>query len=167
MTTPTSHPTDLPAGDAGPTLGLGFHFEDLPPGTRFRTTGRTITEADLVAFVNLSWFTEELFTNVAEREHMAIKGRVVPAALVYACAEGLLTTSMQRTGLAFLHAELDVKGPTFVGDTLHVACEVIEARRAATGARGLVRTLNRVVKQDGAVVMTYTPLRLVRARATP
>lgn len=71
-------PSSPALGDEGPTLGLGFHFEDLPLGTRFRTTGRTITETDLVAFVNLSWFTEELFTNTADRAHMAIQGRVVP-----------------------------------------------------------------------------------------
>lgn len=147
-----------------PTLGLGFHFEDLPVGTRFRTTGRTVTETDLVSFINLTWFTEELFTNVADREHMAIKGRVVPGGLIYTFAEGLLTTSMQRTGLAFLNAEIDVKAPTFVGDTIHVECEVIEARATSKGDRGLVRTMNRVINQDGTVVLTYTPLRMVRQR---
>lgn len=147
-----------------PTLGLGFHFEDLPVGKQFRTTGRTVTETDLVSFINLTWFTEELFTNVADREHMAIKGRVVPGGLVYTFAEGLLTTSMQRTGLAFLNAEIDVKAPTFVGDTIHVECEVIEARATSKGDRGLVRTMNRVINQDGAVVLTYTPLRMVRQR---
>ncbi len=163
--TDAASPSSPALGDEGPTLGLGFHFEDLPLGTRFRTTGRTITETDLVAFVNLSWFTEELFTNTADRAHMAIQGRVVPGALVYACAEGLLTTSMQRTGLAFLNAEVDMKGPTFVGDTLHVACEVIEARLTSRPDRGLVRTRNRVVKQDGTVTLVYTPLRMVRVRA--
>lgn len=147
-----------------PTLGLGFHFEDLPVGKQFRTTGRTVTETDLVSFINLTWFTEELFTNVADREHMAIKGRVVPGGLIYTFAEGLLTTSMQRTGLAFLNAEIDVKAPTFVGDTIHVECEVIEARATSKGDRGLVRTMNRVINQDGAVVLTYTPLRMVRQR---
>jgi len=34
------------------TVGLGIHWEDLPVGRRFKTIGRTITEADLVAFVN-------------------------------------------------------------------------------------------------------------------
>ena len=148
----------------GPTIGLGFHFEDLPVGTRFRTVARTITESDLTAFVNLSWFTEELFTNTADREHMAIAGRVVPAALVYSFSEGLLTASMQRTGLAFLNAEIDVKAPTFVGDTIHVACEVIEARPTSKPGRGLIRTLNRVTRQDGTVVLTYTPLRMLRTR---
>jgi acyl dehydratase len=43
---------------------------------------------------------------------------------------------------------------------------VIESRRSTSRPnRGLVRTSNRVVKQDGAVVLTYTPLRMVKARS--
>jgi len=146
-------------------LGGGFYFEDLAPGVRFRSRGRTITEADLVHFVNLSWLNEELFTNLHEREAMAIQGRVVPGALVYAFAEGLVAPSMQGTGMAFLHAELDVVAPTFVGDTIHVECEVIEHRATSKPGRGLVRTRNRVVNQHGQATLTYTPLRMMRMRA--
>ncbi len=145
-------------------LGGGFYFDDLAVGARFRSRGRTITETDLVNFVNLSWLNEELFTNLHDREHMAIQGRLVPGALVYACAEGLVTPSMQGTGLAFLNAELDVSAPTFVGDTIHVECEVIEHRATSKPGRGLVRTRNRVVNQDGKLLMTYTPLRMMRMR---
>jgi len=145
-------------------LGGGFFWDELPPGARFRSRARTITEADLVNFVNLSWLNEELFTNAHEREGMAIAGRVVPGALVYACAEGLVTPSMQGTGLAFLHAELDMHAPTFVGDTIHVECEVIERRATSRPGRGLVRTRNVVVNQHGKAVLTYTPLRMMRMR---
>ena len=145
-------------------LGGGFFFDDLAVGSRFRSRGRTITETDLVNFVNLSWLNEELFTNLHEREHMAIQGRLVPGALVYSCAEGLVTPSMQGTGMAFLNAELDMSAPTFVGDTIHVECEVIEHRQTSRPGRGLVRTRNSVVNQDGKVVMTYTPLRMMRMR---
>ncbi|QEZ48939.1 acyl dehydratase [Cupriavidus oxalaticus] len=145
-------------------LGGGFYFEDLAVGARFGSRGRTITETDLVNFVNLSWLNEELFTNLHDREHMAIPGRLVPGALVYACAEGLVTPSMQGTGLAFLNAELDVSAPTFVGDTIHVECEVIEHRATSKPGRGLVRTRNKVVNQDGKLLMTYTPLRMMRMR---
>jgi acyl dehydratase len=105
-------------------VGRGFFWEDLPIGFRFATIGRTVTETDLVNFINLTWLTEELFANVTAQSQQAMAGRVVPAALVYSFAEGLLTPTIQSTGLAFLHAELDVKAPTRVGDTVHVDCEV-------------------------------------------
>jgi|SRR5688572_8941780 len=138
-------------------VGRGFAFDDLQPGFRFRTHRRTISEADRAAFINLSWLTEELFAVDEEK-----KPRLVPGALVYSFAEGLLLPAMQDTGLAFLNATLDVKAPTVVGDTIHVECEVLEQRLASKGERGLVRFANRVVNQRGETVLEYNPLRLLK-----
>jgi acyl dehydratase len=149
--------------DVLPIVGRGFYYEDLRPGFRFRTHRRTIAESDLAAFVNLTWLTEELFA-VADDSQRAIKGRPVPGALVYAFAEGLLLPSMQDTGLAFLNATLDVKGPTVVGDTLHVEAEVTEHRLTSKGDRGLVRFANKVVNQEGRTVLEYNPLRMLKRK---
>jgi acyl dehydratase len=146
-----------------PVVGRGFAYEDLKVGFRFRTHRRTISEADLASFVNLTWLTEELFA-VADDSSRAIKGRAVPGALVYAFAEGLMLPTMQDTGLAFLNATLDVKGPTVVGDTIHVESEVTEARLASKGDRGLVRFANSVMNQRGEVVLAYNPLRLLKRK---
>lgn len=146
------------------TIGIGFYYEDLELGTRFRTIGRTLTEADLGSFINLTWLTEEVFANMQAREGAALPLRVVPGALVLSFAEGLLTPAMQHTGLAFLNAEIDVRAPTCVGDTIHVECEVIEARTTSKPDRGLVRSLNRVVNQRGEDVLIYKPLRMLRRR---
>ena len=149
-------------------VGRGFCFEDLKAGFRFRTHRRTIAEADVAAFVNLTWLTEELFTAVEEKGQddaaRAIKGRAVPGALVYSFAEGLLLPTMQDTGLAFLNATLDVKGPTVVGDTIHVEAEVTEHRLASKGDRGLVRFANKVINQRGETVLEYNPLRLLKRK---
>ncbi len=149
------------------TLGLGLCFEDLPVGRQFKTIGRTVTEADIVAFVNCTGMVEVLFTDAEFlRTQSDIKGRVAPGALGYCFAEGLLVqATMQHTGYAFLNMELDIEAPIFAGDTIHVECEVIEARRSKSRpARGLVRTRNKVVKQDGTVALIYTPLRMVKCR---
>jgi acyl dehydratase len=144
-------------------ITTGFRWDELVVGRRYRTKGRTVTETDLVNFIGLSGLTEELFINAAEREAgSAIRGRVVPGALVYTFAEGLLASTMEGTGLAFLHMDLDVKGPTFVGDTLHVECEVVESRPTSKGGNGLVRTRNEVKNQHGDAVLIYTPLRMMR-----
>lgn len=146
-----------------PIVGRGYAFEDLKAGFRFRTHRRTISEADAAAFVNLTWLTEELFA-VEDDSGRAIKGRPVPGALVYAFAEGLLLPTMQDTGLAFLNATLDVKGPTVVGDTIYVECEVTEHRLTSKGDRGLVRFANRVVNQRGETVLAYNPLRMLKRK---
>jgi acyl dehydratase len=148
-------------------VGLGLYFEDLPLGRKFRTVGRTITEADIVNYVNCTGLTEVLFTNVEFlKKESDIKGRLAPGMLSYALSEGLLVqATMQHTALAFLGMELNIHGPVFAGDTIHVEVEVIEARlsRSRPG-RGLVRTRNEIVKEDGTKVLTYTPLRMVKCR---
>lgn len=145
-------------------IGRGFIWDDLKLGYKFRTAGRTITEADLVNFVGVSWMNEELFTDVSGRDVRAIRGSVIPGAMVYAIAEGLLTPSMQHTGLAFLNATVDIKGPTCIGDTVHVECEVVELRATSKADRGLVRTMNQVITHTGTVTLTYNPLRMMRRR---
>jgi acyl dehydratase len=140
-------------------VGRGFAFEELSVGVKFRTHRRTIMEADLAAFINVTWLTEELFA-VEEKD----RGRLVPGALVYSFAEGLLLPTMQDTGVAFLNATLDVKAPTFVGDTIHVECEVTEHRLTSKGDRGLVRFLNKVLNQKNEVALEYNPLRLLKRK---
>ena len=149
------------------TVGIGFYFEDLPVGRRFQTIGRTITDTDIINFCNCTGNTEVLFTNVEFLKHESdIKGRPVPAALTFGMSEGLLVqATMQHTGFAFLQMELTVETPVMAGDTIHVEVEVIEARRSRSRPnRGLVRTRNRVLKQDGTVALVYSPLRMVKCR---
>jgi acyl dehydratase len=151
------------------TLGLGLYFEDCPVGRTFKTIGRTITETDIVTFINCTGMTEVLFTNMEFlKKESDIKQRVAPGALVFTFSEGLLVhATMQHTGFAFLHMELDIKAPVVVGDTIHVEVEVIESRRSASRPnRGLVRTRNTVKKQDGSTVLIYTPLRMIKARTS-
>ena len=149
--------------DPIPITGRGYCYEDLKVGFRFRTHRRTIAEADLANFINLTWLTEELFA-VEDDAGRAIKGRPVPGALVYSFAEGLLLPTMQDTGLAFLNATVDVKAPTVVGDTIHVESEVTEARLTSKGDRGLVRFANKVVNQRGEAVLVYNPLRMLKRK---
>ena len=85
------------------TVGLGFRFEDLPLGRKFKTVGRTVTEADIVNFIYRIGMIEVLFTNLEFLRSADIKGRLAPGSLVFCFAEGLLAqATMQGTGFAFL-----------------------------------------------------------------
>lgn len=79
-------------------------------------------------------------------------------------AEGLIISggAIAGTGMAYLGAEVQVKGPTFVNDTLQVVAEVTEARLTSKQDRGIVTTRNEVFNQHGDVVMVYTPTRMIR-----
>jgi acyl dehydratase len=149
-----------------PTLLRGQTFEEMVPGNRFRTAARTITETDLISFVTLTGMNEPLFLDQAGSAEANYGGRLVPGALVFAYAEGLVMQSghLHGTGMAFLRADVDVKGPAFVGDTITVIVEVTAARAASSGHRGVVTTRNTVVKRGGGTVLVYDPVRLIRGK---
>jgi hypothetical protein len=154
--------TQLMETAKGRLIGHGFYFDQLKVGDRFYTMGRTVTETDLVTFINLSWLNEEGFVSVVPETPHTIEGRFIPGCLIYIMAEGLLAPTMQFTGQAFLHTELDHKNPVSVGDTIHVEVEVTESRPTSKGNRGLVRSFNRVLNQHGETVLEYTPLRMMK-----
>lgn len=152
------------AADNLPIVGLGIPYEEWTIGRKFRTVGRSITDADITNFVCVTGMLEVLFTNLDYLENESlIKGRLAPGALVYSFAEGLLMQSvMQHTGLAFLGMELKVNKPVLAGDTIHVRCEVTHARPTSKPGRGIVTALNNVTNQHGDCVLSYTATRMVK-----
>ena len=148
------------------TVGIGFYWDDLEVGERFRTLNRTITDADIVHFIGVTGMVETIFTDQSFSEnHGAIKGRFAPAALVYTIIEGLLCqATMQTTGLALLEVEKKVLKPVFAGDTVHAEVEVTAVRPTSRGNRGIVTTQNKVVNQKGETVMTYRAVRMMAGR---
>lgn len=147
-------------------LGVGLYFDDLEIGQRYRTVGRSIFEADLMTFLGVTGMQEGIFNNLEQIAEAAPGGRrMVPGMLALGIAEGLvLGVTLQKTGIAFLNMSIDIKGPVCLGDTIHVEVEVVELKKASKGARGLVRTRNRVINQRGEAVIEYTPLRMVRMK---
>jgi acyl dehydratase len=159
----TESAPDLPTA---PTLLHGQTFEEMTPGSRFRTASRTITETDLVSFVTLTGMNEPLFYDEAGSAEANYAGRLVPGVLVFSYAEGLVmqTGVIHGTGMAFLRADVSVRAPVFVGDTITVIVEVTSSRPASTGSRGVVTARNTVVKRGGGAVLVYEPVRLIRGR---
>lgn len=148
------------------TVGIGFYWDDLKVGDRFKTLNRTITESDIVNFIGVTGMVETLFTDLSfSSEHGAIKGRVVPAACVYTIIEGLLCqATMQTTGLALLEIEKKILKPVFAGDTVHAEVEVTAVRPTSKGNRGIVTTTNNIVTQAGTLAITYRAVRMMAGR---
>jgi acyl dehydratase len=147
-----------------PLLAVGRTWDQMTEGSAFRTAARTVTEADLVAFVGLGGFTEPLFYDAEHARAGGYSGRLIPGGMVYMIAEGLIlqTNVLHGTGLAFLHMELDVFGPTYVGDTLHVVVQTTSSRASSKPGRGVVSSRCSIRNQRGEEVAVYTPVRLIR-----
>lgn len=109
----------------------GMYFEQFQPGFRLVTAGRTITEADIVAFAGLSGDYNPIHTDAAFSQRTPYGGRVAHGLLCLSVASGLLMQTGILTGTVLALREIHdwkfVK-PVFPGDTLHVEMEVGEVR---------------------------------------
>ena len=151
-------------GDLPPRPHRGWTFSEVPIGKRWSTSRRTVTETDLVVYATQFGFVEGLFLDATGSERAGYSGRLVPGSLVMSIAEGLIISggAIAGTGMAYLGADVQVKGPTFVNDTLQVVAEVTATRLTSKQDRGIVTTRNEVFNQDGKIVMVYTLTRMVR-----
>lgn len=151
------------------TLGLGFTWEQLSPGQKFRTLNRTLTETDLVMFTGVTGMLEVIFTDhTFGADKGTIQGRFVPAALTYSLIEGLLCQTMiQGTGLAMLELKKQVLAPVRVGDTIHGEVEVNSVRPTSKGNRAIVASTVEIKNQKDEVVIRYEATRMLAGRSDP
>ena len=154
-----------PAWNAVPRMGQGFFWQDLQVGQQLRTFRRTVTESDLVAFINVTGMLEAIFIEDGY-DGGAIAGRPVPGALTYTLIEGFILQSMiQGTGLAMLELHQKILGPVLVGDTIEALVEVTAIKPTSKGNRAVVTSRIEVYNQRQEQVMVYTAVRLLAGRA--
>ena len=143
----------------------GLTYEQHEIGAAYETLGRTVTEADICAFVNLCGFNEPLFYDM---EYVAtasvFKGKPAPGAFTFSLSEGLVmqTGLIHGTGMAYLGGEIRVVAPVLEGDTLHVEIEVADKRETKKSDRGIVTYRHRVLNQRDEVVLEARIQRMIR-----
>jgi acyl dehydratase len=146
-------------------IGEGLTYEQHAIGATYHTLNRTVSETDIVNFVNLCGFTEPLFKDMeyVARESL-FKRRAAPGALTFALSEGLImqTGLIHGTGMAYLGGELRVVAPVLEGDTLSVHVEVVDKRETKKADRGIVTYRHRVLNQRGELVLEARVQRMIR-----
>jgi len=144
----------------------GLYFEDFTVGTRLRTAGRTITEADIVGFAGLSGDFNQIHTNAVHAAADTFGKRVAHGLLVQSIATGLAVQSGVIEGTVLAFRELDCKFslPVFIGDTVHVEIEIVETKALPRLKGGNVTMKHTVVNQDGAAVQRGNWVMLVKSR---
>ena len=120
------------------TIGLeprGRYFEEFAVGDRVISQGRTVTEADIVAFAALTGDYNPLHCDAEYAKDTPFGERVAHGLLGLAIATGLV----ERLGFiagtveAFLGLEWKFRGPIKIGDTIHVEVRTKEMRRMGGG----------------------------------
>lgn len=146
-------------------IGAGLNFEGHRVGDVYRTLGRTVSETDIVNFVNLGGFNEPLFMDMeyVARESL-FKRRAAPGALTFSLSEGLImqTGLIHGTGMAWLGGEIKVVAPVLEGDTIRVEVEIVDKRETRKSDRGIVTYQHRVLNQRDEVVLEAKIQRMIR-----
>lgn len=143
----------------------GVTFEKHKVGDVHRTLARTVSETDIVNFVNQCGFTEPLFMDMEYVKRESVFGRrAAPGALTFSLSEGLVmqTGLIHGTGMAWLGGELRVVAPVLEGDTIRVEVEVADKRETKKADRGIVTYRHRVLNQRDEVVLEATIQRMIK-----
>ena len=155
---------------------MSYTYADLQVGMSFRSPGRTITDADLVAFAGLTGDHSELHTSDVYAKHSQFGRRVAHGMLGLAYAHGLMwprTGELRETAIAFLGInDWKFTGPIFVGDTIFVNYRLAELRDSKSKPAQAIAVFDvEVVNQDERVVqhgrkallLSKVPLSAVKA----
>ncbi|HEX4567245.1 MAG TPA: MaoC/PaaZ C-terminal domain-containing protein [Vicinamibacterales bacterium] len=145
---------------------MGLYFEDFETSGDLVTRGRTVTEADLVAFAGLTGDFTQLHTDEEYAKTTRFGRRIAHGALVFSISMGLATRTnmLDDTLIAFAGVDkLRFVDPVFIGDTIHLVKRVVE-RKEMGAAQGTVEFESRVLNQRGELVLVYRDRLLVRKR---
>lgn len=109
----------------------GLYFEEFEIGDEVVTRGRTITEADIVAFAALSGDWTSLHVDAEYAKTTMFGQRVAHGLLLLSIASGLAARLgfMEDTVLAFRELTWKFSRPVVIGDTVHVRA-VVHQRKA-------------------------------------
>lgn len=113
----------------------GLWFEQLEVGLRIEhVTTRTVTETDNVLFTTMTMNPQPLHLDAefAARSQFGrpLVNSLFTLGLVVGLAVPELTLGTTVANLGF--SRVDFPAPVFVGDTIHVVSQVLEARRSAS-----------------------------------
>lgn len=146
-----------------------LYFEDLPLEKKFVTSGRTITEADVVAFAGLSGDFNSLHVDETFAAATGFGGRIAHGLLVLSVASGLTTRlpvlhALQPSLLGMTEVTCHWLAPVRIGDTIRVELTFIGAQLTRSGTRGRVTERRVALNQDDVTVLDSQWTLLVAAR---
>lgn len=132
----------------------GMYFEEFEIGTEVISPGRTITEADVVAFAGLSGDYTQLHTDAEFVKGTPFGKRIAHGLLVLSVASGLAARLgfIEGTALAFRELSCKFSLPVFFGDTVRFRARCKELKSMPRLGGGLVVFDVWVINQDEKVV---------------
>ncbi len=134
------------------TTPLTQDFDDLEPGATFITSGRTLTEADVVSFAGLTGDFHPQHTDAEWARDSSFGERLAHGMLVLSAAVGLVPLDPDRALALRRVSDAVFKKPVRFGDTIHVEGR-LESVREVSEEAGLASWRWRVLNQGSETVV--------------
>ena len=141
-------------------------YDDYEIGELRRSTGRTITEADIVLHAGQ---TGDFFPHHMDAEWAAtqpIGQRIAHGTLILSIAVGMTAGDINPQAMSYGYDRIRFIKPVFIGDTITVTAEITEKSEHAKQPErfGYVHELVTVTNQRGETALVLTHLYLVNKR---
>ena len=133
----------------------GRWFDEFRLDQCFDSAGRTITEADVVAFAGLSGDFNPIHMDAEHARRSVFRQRIAHGLLVEAITSGLAhgTGLFEGTISALAEIQIQFQKPVFFGDTIRLQMKVIQIDSHPGPKRGFIRLSTTVTKQNGDTVI--------------
>jgi acyl dehydratase len=142
-----------------------LYFDDLAIGREWESSGRTVTETDIVNFAGLSGDYNPIHVDHEFAKSTPFRRPIAHGVLVMAIGSGLGTNSPPVRTVAFLGVrDWQFKAAVFAGDTIRVRTKVLSTEVRGRGKRGEVVWQRTIINQEGKVVQEGVTVTLVEAR---
>jgi acyl dehydratase len=136
-------------------------FESLELNSVRQTTGRTITEADIIIHAGQ---TGDFFPHHMDAEWcktQPFKQRMAHGTLVFSLAVGLTATAINEVAMTYGYEHLRFIKPVFIGDTIKVKVTIKEKKDHKKPGYGLVTESVEAFNQHNELVMICEHILLV------
>jgi len=145
---------------------MNMYFEDYEVGSSRTSTGRTITEADIVTHAGQ---TGDFYPHHMDAEWCKTQpfgARMAHGTLVLSVSVGMLAGEINESAMSYGYDKVRFIAPVFIGDTITSKAEIINKRDHAKKPDefGMVDEQVTVMNQKGETVIAFTHLYLVNRR---
>ena len=141
-----------------------IYFEEYAEGDIRETTGRTITETDIVLHAGQ---TGDFFPHHMDAEWcktQPFRERIAHGTLIFSVTVGMTDTLVNEVAFSYGYDRLRFIKPVFIGDTIKVKVTVKEKKLYKRPGMGLVTELVEVFNQKQECVMVCEHILLTQLK---
>lgn len=142
---------------------MNVYFEDYEVGSSRTSTGRTITEADIITHAGQ---TGDFYPHHMDAEWCKTQpfgARMAHGTLVLSVSVGMLAGEINESAMSYGYDKVRFIAPVFIGDTITSRAEIISKRDHAKKPQefGMIDEQVTVTNQNGETVIAFIHLYLV------